>query len=205
MAEEMFDGFDHTRTRRRSSSAGAPRRMRSSDAWWRAMSAGRGADWKARTVDLATRVGRRPRRPGTTRRRERGAGPRRVVTSRGSGASPGRPGTAPRRCGTTCSGWPTCTWPTSGSPRATAGVDGRDVRPGRAARVRRPAPLRAGPPRGGVSPPATARASAASRRTAPRSVHRSRRAAPVTRPRRRVHRRPRAPGPRPSPSTAGVR
>ena len=69
------------------------------------------------------RVGARRRRPAPTRRPTRRRSWR-GGTSRGSAASRARPGTARRPSRSTCSAWPTCTSPTSGSPRTTAASAG---------------------------------------------------------------------------------
>ena len=78
-----------------------------------------GDDGAARRRVGRVRPLRAPTRRPTRRRSSRGG------TSRGSAASPGRPGTARRRSRSTCSAWPTCTSPTSGSPRTTAGSRAR--------------------------------------------------------------------------------
>jgi len=55
MAEEMFDGFDHTAHRDEVEQRWGAEAYASSDAWWRGMTADQRADWRARSADLAAR------------------------------------------------------------------------------------------------------------------------------------------------------
>lgn len=54
MADEMFDGFDHTRYKEEVEERWGTDAYAKSDAWWRGMSAAEKADWMARARDLGT-------------------------------------------------------------------------------------------------------------------------------------------------------
>ena len=54
MAENMFDGFDHTRYRDEVEERWGKDAYASSDAWWRAMDAGQKAAWKQRSQQLGS-------------------------------------------------------------------------------------------------------------------------------------------------------
>jgi len=53
MAEEMFNGFDHTRYRDEVTERWGDEAYQRSDAWWRGQSAEEKARWSARTAELA--------------------------------------------------------------------------------------------------------------------------------------------------------
>jgi DNA-binding transcriptional MerR regulator len=54
MAENMFDGFDHTRYKDEVEERWGKEAYASSDAWWRGMDAGQKADWKQRSQQLGS-------------------------------------------------------------------------------------------------------------------------------------------------------
>lgn len=54
MAENMFDGFDHTRYREEVESRWGAEAYARGDAWWRGMSDAERADWQERTAQLAS-------------------------------------------------------------------------------------------------------------------------------------------------------
>jgi len=58
MAEDMFDGFDHTQYKAEVEERWGPDTYAASDAWWRGMSDDERAAWKARTAELATQWAR---------------------------------------------------------------------------------------------------------------------------------------------------
>ena len=75
MAEEMFDGFDHTQHKEEVERRWGADAYATSDAWWRGMTDDERAAWKATTAQLATEWGAAAaagHRPGV----RRGAGPR---------------------------------------------------------------------------------------------------------------------------------
>ena len=55
MAEDMFDGFDHTAHREEVEERWGVAAYASSDAWWRGMSEAERVAWKARSADLVAR------------------------------------------------------------------------------------------------------------------------------------------------------
>lgn len=55
MAEDMFDGFDHTVHREEVEQRWGAEAYASSDAWWRGMSEAERAAWKKQTAELAAR------------------------------------------------------------------------------------------------------------------------------------------------------
>ena len=57
MAENMFDGFDHTQYKDEVEQRWGTEAYASSDAWWRGMSDDERAAWKATTAQLATAWG----------------------------------------------------------------------------------------------------------------------------------------------------
>ena len=75
VAENMFDGFDHTQYKDEVEQRWGKDAYASSDAWWRGMSDDERAAWKATTAQLRHRVGRGGRRRDRPRVR-RGAGAR---------------------------------------------------------------------------------------------------------------------------------
>lgn len=54
MAEEMFDGFDHTQYKEEVEQRWGADAYAKSDAWWRGMSASQKSEWIARAKDLGS-------------------------------------------------------------------------------------------------------------------------------------------------------
>jgi MerR family transcriptional regulator, thiopeptide resistance regulator len=54
MAEDMFDGFDHTQYKQEVEQRWGAKAYAAGDAWWRSMSDAEKADWKARQAALAS-------------------------------------------------------------------------------------------------------------------------------------------------------
>ncbi|GAA3751657.1 hypothetical protein GCM10022240_01020 [Microbacterium kribbense] len=73
MAEQMFDGFDHTVYREEVETRWGRDAYARSDAWWRGMDADARAQWQRRSAECRLDGCRRPRR---RRRQRRGAGTR---------------------------------------------------------------------------------------------------------------------------------
>lgn len=119
MAENMFDGFDHTQYKEEVEERWGKDAYAKSDAWWRSMSADEKAAWQQRMSQLGR---------DWISAFERGVDPAgdeaqapRSGSSTGCAAFPARRAAAARgRARSTSSASPRCTWPTSASARTTA-------------------------------------------------------------------------------------
>ena len=123
MAEDMFDGFDHTQHKEEVERRWGADAYATSDAWWRGMSDDERAEWKATTARLATEWGAAAAAgadPASEEAQELAATARRVARQHPRhararvDAREGLRGRARR----------TCTSPTRGSPRTTAASEG---------------------------------------------------------------------------------
>ena len=94
MAEQMFDGFDHTQYKEEVEERWGKDAYAKSDAWWRSMSAEEKAAWQAARREARQRLDRRAR-AGHRPRRRRGAGARPAPLR----LAPRHPGHARRRRG----------------------------------------------------------------------------------------------------------
>ena len=119
MAQDMFDGFDHTQYREEVTERWGAQAYADGDRWWRSMTPEEQATWQRQVAQLSADWSDAAERgiPQTARRRRHS----RRGTRRGWGRSPARreaAPVAPRR--RTCWGWPTCTSRTTDSRRTTA-------------------------------------------------------------------------------------
>ena len=115
MAENMFDGFDHTQYKEEVEERWGKDAYAKSDAWWRSMSAEEKTAWKARAALLGSDwidAAESRHRPGE----RRGAGARAAAVRLAARASPARQAAARRdRRRSTSPASARCTSPTSAS------------------------------------------------------------------------------------------
>ena len=120
MAENMFDGFDHTQYKEEVEERWGKDAYAKSDAWWRSHERRRegglaAARHAARALTGSRRTSAASTRRATRRRRSRSG------SSSGCAAFRARQAAAhPARRRSTSSASPRCTWPTSASARTTA-------------------------------------------------------------------------------------